>query len=98
MCDADVCILVVSSNKRTWFSDLHIPAAGKYTIVGVVIDGMDVLDKMEKIKVGMPMHCNLCWVHAFSHVMLYTLLQGVLKFMQSAVHVYCKVFCTESDV
>ena len=26
--------------------------AGKYTIVGVVIDGMDVLDKMEKIKVG----------------------------------------------
>lgn len=26
--------------------------AGKYTIVGQVIDGMDVLDKMEKIKVG----------------------------------------------
>ena len=26
--------------------------AGKYTIIGVVIDGMDVLDKMEKIKVG----------------------------------------------
>ncbi len=29
-----------------------ILTAGKYTIVGVVIDGMDVLDKMEKIKVG----------------------------------------------
>lgn len=27
-------------------------SAGKYTIVGQVIDGMDVLDKMEKIKVG----------------------------------------------
>ena len=26
--------------------------AGKYTIVAQVIDGMDVLDKMEKIKVG----------------------------------------------
>lgn len=25
---------------------------GKYTIIGVVIDGMDVLDKMEKIKAG----------------------------------------------
>ena len=28
-------------------------AAGKYTVLGQVIDGMDVLDKMEKIKVGM---------------------------------------------
>ena len=27
-------------------------AAGKYTVLGQVIDGMDVLDKMEKIKVG----------------------------------------------
>lgn len=26
--------------------------AGKYTIIAQVIDGMDVLDKMEKIKVG----------------------------------------------
>ena len=30
----------------------HDMAAGKYTIVAQVIDGMDVLDKMEKIKVG----------------------------------------------
>ena len=29
---------------------------GKYTIIGVVIDGMDVLDKMEKIKVGRAVH------------------------------------------
>ena len=62
---------------------------------------MDVLDKMEKIKVGMPMLCNLCWVHAFAHVMLDTLLQGVSTLMQSAVHTYCEVFCshsTETDV
>lgn len=32
-----------------------LPApAGKYTVFGQVIDGMDVLDKMEKIKVGKP--------------------------------------------
>ncbi|KAL3151796.1 hypothetical protein ABBQ38_012767 [Trebouxia sp. C0009 RCD-2024] len=30
----------------------HPHLNGKYTIVGQVIDGMDVLDKMEKIKVG----------------------------------------------
>jgi len=30
----------------------EVLTSGKYTIVGVVIYGMDVLDKMEKIKVG----------------------------------------------
>ena len=30
--------------------------AGKYTIIAHVIDGMDVLDKMEKNKVGMCRH------------------------------------------
>ena len=34
--------------------------AGKYTIVGVVIDGMDVLDKMEKIKFGKMLLLQLC--------------------------------------
>ena len=35
--------------------------AGKYTIVAQVIDGMDVLDKMEKIKVG-KLNCRLLLV------------------------------------
>ena len=35
----------------------EVLTSGKYTIVGVVIDGMDVLDKMEKIKVG---KCQSC--------------------------------------
>lgn len=32
--------------------------AGKYTIIAQVIDGMDVLDKMEKIKVGKLKQCR----------------------------------------
>ena len=36
--------------------------AGKYTVFGQVIDGMDVLDKMEKIKVG---ELHVCHVMEF---------------------------------
>ena len=33
--------------------ELHGVCAGKYTIIGHVIDGLDTLDKMEKIPSGM---------------------------------------------
>ena len=45
---AQFCLLNFTCLSPSFF----LLAAGKYTIVGVVIDGMDVLDKMEKIKVG----------------------------------------------
>ena len=47
-----VATLTVASLHPDAKLDWCILTAGKYTIVGVVIDGMDVLDKMEKIKVG----------------------------------------------
>ncbi len=31
--------------------------AGKYTILGQVIDGLDTLDKMEKVPLGAPCRC-----------------------------------------
>lgn len=54
-----MCLQLWASTILLAYLPLSIPsffllAAGKYTIVGVVIDGMDVLDKMEKIKVGEP--------------------------------------------
>ncbi len=50
----DLCVatLVTDSPCEDVRLEWCILTAGKYTIVGVVIDGIDVLDKMEKIKVG----------------------------------------------
>ncbi len=49
LCVATLVIGLLCQDVRL---ECSILTAGKYTIVGVVIDGLDVLDKMEKIKVG----------------------------------------------
>ena len=41
------------------------PPAGKYTVFAHVIDGMDVLDKMEKIPSGAPQRKHLSEVAVF---------------------------------
>lgn len=42
----------LSSSLTDPASSANEPFAGKYTVFGQVIDGMDVLDRMEKVPVG----------------------------------------------
>jgi cyclophilin family peptidyl-prolyl cis-trans isomerase len=46
------CMESLAQHRQGWQPRMWGSCAGKYTIFAHVIDGMDVLDKMEKVPVG----------------------------------------------
>ena len=54
----------------TPYLTMPCPIAGKYTIFGQVIDGMDVLDKIEKIPTGRALYSSEACMASFLYAYL----------------------------
>ena len=59
----DLCSCHVQPCTAAMCRTALLSCAGKYTVFGQVIDGMEVLDRMEKLPTGVPNYATSIMVH-----------------------------------